>query len=290
MIQREFIPGSNWLYFKLYTGFKSADTVLISRLYPVLMALRNNREIKDFFFIRYFDPDPHIRLRLRIYGSDRYTTIFEAMYRSLSICMAEGLLNNVMCDTYRRELERYGENTMELSELFFCIDSRHILGLLDKLQHFDSPEQVRWQISLRLLDDLSEAAGYDIVTRSRLMEKISRSFITEFMCDKQPYSGQLNNKYRVSKPLIEHVMRRGSLPAVLENRLDSRKKELEPIFQQIDEMNRQSRLQVPLDRLLTSYMHMTMNRWFRSKNRVYELVIYNFLARHYKSVIARQKR
>lgn len=289
-MQRELIPGSGWLYFKLYTGFKSADNVLTGHLYPVLTVLLRDRSIEDFFFIRYLDPDPHIRLRLRIGDSSRYAAVFEAMHRSLSACMADGLLSKVMCDTYRRELERYGENTMELSESLFCIDSRHILGLLGELQHVDSPEQVRWQISLRLLDDLLEAAGYDIAARSQLLERVGRSFMEEFMCDRQPYSKQLNDKYRASRPLIEQVMDQGSLQPPLDGYLDDRRKELASVLRQIDELDRQGALQVPVDRLLASYMHMTMNRWFRSKNRVYELVIYNFLARYYKSVQAKGKR
>lgn len=289
MIQREFIPGSNWLYFKLYTGFKSADNVLTGHLYPVLTALYGQQSIEDFFFIRYLDPDPHIRLRLRIGDSGRYAAVFEAMHRSLSACMADGLLSRVVCDTYRRELERYGERTMELSESLFCIDSRHVLRLLDALRHDDSPEQVRWQVSLRLLDDLLHAAGQDVAACCQLLEKIGRSFMAEFKCDRQPYSKQLNDKYRASRRQVEQVMDRGGLQPGLEDILDSRRKELEPVFRQIDQEVGQSGLEVSLDRLLTSYMHMTMNRWFRSRNRVYELVIYNFLARYYKSVLARPK-
>ena len=40
---------------------------------------------------------------------------------------------------------------------------------------------------------------------------------------------------------------------------------------------------------LTSMIHMTMNRWFRSKNRLHELVIYDFLSRYYISEIAKNK-
>ena len=32
---------------------------------------------------------------------------------------------------------------------------------------------------------------------------------------------------------------------------------------------------------------MTMNRWFRSRNRLHELVIYNFISKHYDSMYAR---
>ena len=66
MIQRKFIPGSQWLYFKIYTGVKTADEVLAHTIRPFLRELYAERWIDGSFFIRYNDPDFHIRLRLHI--------------------------------------------------------------------------------------------------------------------------------------------------------------------------------------------------------------------------------
>ena len=44
-----------------------------------------------------------------------------------------------------------------------------------------------------------------------------------------------------------------------------------------------------IQKSLPSYIHMTMNRLWADKNRMYELVIYDFLVRYYKSYIAREK-
>lgn len=276
------------MYFKLYTGFKSADTFLTVYLNPVLKVLQSRQAIQGFFFIRYLDPDPHLRLRLWVSGSKQYAVIFETMHQSLAACMKEGLLSKVMCDTYYRELERYGQDTMELSEALFCIDSSHILDLLGELKQVEQSEQIRWGISLHLLDDLLVAAGYDIVARCQLLEKVSRSFMAEFKCDKQPYSKQLNDKYRACRSQIEQVMTPGYLSTRLTECLDNRKKELTAVLHRINEKCERGG-EVSLDRLLESYMHMTMNRWFRSKNRVYELVIYQFLFRYYKSMLSRQR-
>jgi hypothetical protein len=47
--------------------------------------------------------------------------------------------------------------------------------------------------------------------------------------------------------------------------------------------------EVDLNDLITSYIHMMMNRSFRSRQRIHELVLYDFLYRYYKSVIARPR-
>lgn len=57
MIQRKFIPGSQWLYFKIYTGVKTADEVLAHTIRPFLRELYAERWIDGSFFIRYNDPD-----------------------------------------------------------------------------------------------------------------------------------------------------------------------------------------------------------------------------------------
>jgi len=40
---------------------------------------------------------------------------------------------------------------------------------------------------------------------------------------------------------------------------------------------------------MASYSHMMVNRLFKSKQRLHEMVLYDFLHRYYKSEIARQK-
>ena len=44
-----------------------------------------------------------------------------------------------------------------------------------------------------------------------------------------------------------------------------------------------------IDSLLASYIHMMMNRLFKSKNRLHELVLYEFLYRYYKGEQAKEK-
>ncbi len=76
MIRRKFIPGSRWLYFKIYTGIKTADEVATRTLLPLLRELYEAKLIDDWFFIRYTDPDFHLRLRLLVARPEHYAAIF----------------------------------------------------------------------------------------------------------------------------------------------------------------------------------------------------------------------
>lgn len=63
-IQRTFLPGCQWVYIKLYTGNKIADDMLIQVISPVIKELKKKTYIDKWFFIRYTDPDFHLRIRL----------------------------------------------------------------------------------------------------------------------------------------------------------------------------------------------------------------------------------
>lgn len=92
MIQRKFIPGSQWLYFKIYTGVKTADEVLAHTIRPFLRELYAERWIDGSFFIRYNDPDFHIRLRLHIDRFENYALSSDVSKRCFSLWWKTGLL------------------------------------------------------------------------------------------------------------------------------------------------------------------------------------------------------
>src|SRR5262249_23292773 len=58
-----FPPGSEWLYLKLFTGTATADQVL-RRIATVLSWALTSGGADRWFFIRYGDPDWHLRLRI----------------------------------------------------------------------------------------------------------------------------------------------------------------------------------------------------------------------------------
>ena len=65
MLKRSFVPGDEWLYYKLYCNPLNADIILINYLKPLLDSLKNEMRVKNSFFVRYEDPKYHIRLRIQ---------------------------------------------------------------------------------------------------------------------------------------------------------------------------------------------------------------------------------
>lgn len=291
MIQRSYIPGSPWLYFKIYTGHKTADDILVGRMRPIIDKLLRQEDIDKFFFIRYDDPDFHLRFRVHISGSQSYAAVFNQFYSAMQPCIDNGQVAKILCDTYYREIERYGDKTMELLEELFWIDSLAIILLLSTISTVstDDKEQIRWKLSLNLLDDTLSAFGLDLKERHDLMERMSENFKREFGFINHTFTKQLNDKYRMFRNTIKTCISDPQYDHAVKDVLSDRKRKMSEVAERIRAVLPTNSMGPNLDELLSSIQHMTMNRWFRSKNRKHELVIYDFLSRDYESNVARSQ-
>jgi thiopeptide-type bacteriocin biosynthesis protein len=107
------------VYIKLYTGYRTADDLLQQIIIPVIKDLQKKHRIEKWFFIRYSDPDFHLRIRLLLIDSQHVGEIINCFYRKLDIWNKNRLLWKIQLDTYNRELERYGKTMIEESESVF---------------------------------------------------------------------------------------------------------------------------------------------------------------------------
>ena len=292
MIRRKFIPGSRWLYFKIYTGIKTADEVATRTLLPLLWELYEAKLIDDWFFIRYTDPDFHLRLRLLVARPKHYAAIFARIGSSVEPLVDNGAVVKVVCDTYVREIERYGAGTMEAVERLFGIDSRAVLELLDRVaeEPADRRETGRWQLALLLLDDAMTAFGREPEEKLRLFSNMAGNFKQEFGFTSHPFTRQINDKYRRYRAEIEKGLSVREPFAAYEPVLRRRRAELERVAAEILRIKAEDAAPPSTDELLGSIAHMTMNRWFRTGNRQFELVVYDFLSKYFESSVARTKR
>ena len=288
MENRTFIPGSEWVYFKIYTGTKTADAILKNELYGYVREMMKNDRIDKWFFIRYSDPDFHIRLRLHLKETRDFTYIFNRFFEICSPLVNIGLVWNIQCDTYQREMERYGSDSISLVEDLFCIDSEFIINLLNQL-NIGNAEQQRWKLGLSLIDSFLSAFSFELLQRKELLNTISESFKKEFGFTNHHAKKQLDNKYRTSRKEIENAMLWENEVTETIDTIKARKHAIFPIAEKLTAMEKSGELQVSLKGLLKSIIHMTMNRWFRTKNRLHEMVLYDFMFRYYTGEIAKEK-
>ena len=204
-MERIFIPGSRWLFFKLYTGTQSADILLTRHIGPFVRRLRESGAIDDFFFIRYTDPLFHLRLRLHLPDTSRYGEVFGAFYETFQPCVESRLVTTIACDTYVREVERYGGEAIEPTERLFGCDSACIIRILELLRQQGQfgtypSEEIRWRLGLLLNDDLLDAFGLSLTEKTALVAEAAKGYKAEFGFTAHRSTKQINDKYRVLRP------------------------------------------------------------------------------------------
>ena len=286
-IHRTFIPGSKWVYIKLYTGAKTADKILIKDIAYIISKLRKKDIIQKWFFIRYSDPEFHLRIRFLVKDESFVGEVLFLCYKRLGIYVDNNLIWKIQVDTYNREIERYSYILIEDSESVFQIDSDCILSMLKRMKN----ENYRWMIGLKLIDSFLNDFALNIDEKQILMQELMTGFRNEFGFT--PYnSKQLNTKYRENKKTIESVLDNKIEDKAFINlysNVRKRSKELISVVYNIKQKFDNNIKIESINPLLGSYIHMTLNRLFRSKNRQHELLLYDFMFRFYMSKIAQNK-
>ena len=165
--QRTFAPGSEWLYVKAYTGTASADRILTDAVGPLIARLRDTGVIDRWFFLRYADPDHHLRLRLHGEPAALREHALPALTDALSATSPTAPCGRSSTDTYDREVERYGgDDGIDLAEQIHAADSDAVLDVLGMLDG-DAwrGDGTRWKLCLYATDRLLADAGLDMQQR-----------------------------------------------------------------------------------------------------------------------------
>lgn len=291
MIQRNFILGESWLYYKIYSAPRTSDIILAEIIKPLTDELIENNIIDQWFFIRYADPKHHLRLRFHFSNLENIGVVIAKMQPLMKQYIDDFLIWKVQTDTYKREIERYGENTMELSERMFYNDSKMITDFLHSIHEMED-DKIRWLFSLKAIDAFLDSFKLDDSEKLNLLDPLQAGFRAEFNVSKE-LAKQLNDKYRAERKMIDETMNlhlEGDHAFTQFFHLLKRKQQMDaPFIEQIIAISNKEELQVNIYDLLGSYIHMLMNRLFTSKNRLHEMVCYDFLYRYYKSKIAKMR-
>lgn len=277
-LNRSFYIGSEWLYYKIYIGNNTANTFLraFNRLITPLL---HEKIVDSFFFIRYADPDSHLRIRFKVKKMEHLSIVIKMMHELTMPFFKNHSIYKIQTDTYNREIERYGINTIEDSERLFYIDSKIILGQLSDNEDINDIDI--WFKALKIIDVYLDVFDFSLEQKALFIKKLADGFSKEFPTNRVGKK-QLALKYRTNRLKIEQVLKERSDDNIIQDRNILRffaKKIMEKA-----NFNRDV-----IETLLSSYLHMHCNRFFSSKQRMNEWLLYDFLSIHYKSEISKLK-
>lgn len=285
VIKRKFLPISEWCYFKIYAGLKVSEQLLTNEILNFVEDGLKDDHFKKFFFVRYKDDFAHVRIRFYNTDINKQATLSNNFLSILQPFLDQGHIDKINIDTYIRETGRYGEDLVEEAENLFHNDSLTVLRLISLIEGSEN-EIYRMLFALRGIDMLLDDFSLTNHEKEDLARHNQSLFFKEFGGG-DALQSQLNNKYRRYKDLIfSHLDPSNDEEngiAEVVKLFSIRSEENIPVIARINSKVSLESSRQRFFELLTSYIHMFINRMFIGKQRMNELVIYHFLERYYKS-------
>jgi thiopeptide-type bacteriocin biosynthesis protein len=252
-VERNYYPGEAWTYIKWYAAPTQHEQLIAGPMREIVTRLETHGLIDRWFFIRYADPEPHLRLRFHARDMQNNDVLISSVL-SWSLHLARrDLIRSYMLDTYEREVERYGgPNAMDLLEQVFTTDSA-IVSTIVANQYARRLTLDPLTIAVCTLDHGMACWGLDMPKRHGwLTTKVEKyAFGKEFHTKRKAYCDLLT---RQSPP---DQAEQGKL---LYDLLDQQVESLGKLGKEVGQLAEAGKLWVSEDELLSSLAHMHLNR------------------------------
>ncbi|HWW00654.1 MAG TPA: lantibiotic dehydratase [Candidatus Acidoferrum sp.] len=238
-------PGSDWLFLKLYGPRSGENDLLAGQIRRLCQEIHQARLADGWFFLRYADPDAH--LRLRFFGAPEQLTgiLLPRLCAWASGLIADGRCQKFGFDTYDREVERYGgPEAAGASEALFTADTLLVVELLAC-----APLLERTLLAVVTIDRLLGALGLDNGKRLAWLKKMVAS------------RKEVADEYRARRSsLVTALCDPSKLGSPIVDALSQLTSTLAPIVETLAKLESAHALTQPLSTLYDSYVHMHCNR------------------------------
>jgi thiopeptide-type bacteriocin biosynthesis protein len=267
-ISNKYIPGSEWMYFKIYCHPNRANDILLTKIKPLLRLQKVKTTIEKWFFIRYNDPKFHIRLRLLV--AAKYQAAFlDSLKAALNEEIKTGAISTLQIDTYIQEQERYGYNKMDTVEDCFYYGSKWVLDLL-LLQQKGIKTNI--EIAIINIHVMLNAAPISLTERISLLKHLYDSLQKEHFINKNDEI-ELGIKYRNYQQQMKIWLNQKIANNQNRNCFEQHLKICLSPLQNLDETFQ----------LLSNLIHMQLNRIFSDQSRKREMVVYFLMFKWYQT-------
>lgn len=281
-IDRLFSIGGEWIYLKVYLGFRTADEILFT-FCKLINKYKKKGIIHRWFFIRYNDPKFHIRIRICLKDKNNVGIILSEVYKAFNSKIKNGKIFNIQMDTYRREIERYGDDVIYLVEKYFELQSTIIIDFLKITIHDSEQDLLKFIFAIKFVDLFLADFGFNLENKKIFVDNSLLPFEKEFQTN--GITKQLiTKKYRSLEPLINSVFENTSIELKNWDLINSLINNYSNFHRTlINEIKRGSSLfknNGTRDSFIWSLNHMFINKLARANTRKFEYIVYAILDKY----------
>ncbi|MCZ4248660.1 lantibiotic dehydratase [Bacillus amyloliquefaciens] len=172
IVKKQF--GSDWLYLKLYFNSFRDEELISIEIPNFCNYLIKEKLIDKYFYVRFLDDKPHIRLRIH---GDPHIILNKVLLKFKewqTQLLTEGIINKTEISCYEREVERYGgPDFIDLCETLFYYDSMCVSELIDFLNYTNMNDTFEQEtIAILSVIFYLEEIGLNFVQQLELFESI----------------------------------------------------------------------------------------------------------------------
>lgn len=258
----------DWVYFKLYCHPLSSDMILVHYLFPLIEKLKNENSITGWFWVRYNDPEYHLRIRVRVKPGIRKKVIQLISTLLEKLCSGK-FASHFQMDRYKRELERYSPQLITRVEEVFQSSSEWIAAFLSQRSglNYDDPDV--------LLNAVLSGAvilnAFSVSNQAAFCKNAFEGFFAEFNAPKDLKS-EMEKLYRQLENEIDELLYGSAC-----------RQQFQSLVQSINNLVmahcKEEVKDVSLSKLALDIVHMHLNRLFIYNQRYFEMVHYYLLQR-----------
>ncbi len=272
----------DWIYLKIYGGEHYVANLLVTTIFPIIALAINDKIISNWFFIRYADPDHHIRLRVKGAHKSVYSFIQVLIQDHLSPRFRAHELAGIKTDQYLPEVHRYGGlRNMHFAEEMFRLDSVFCIHALRLLQS-DAGAELEWSVLIHsviiILFTLFSGSRDELLS----LAEQQRSMFKQELNVTGAVFDHIGKQYRERRQRMERMLQipfdgfHPKLRSAVDELIDSIRALVAA----------HSVSTADLTRMLPSLVHMHCNRLMTFPSRYQEYVLWDYLSRGLRSVIA----
>lgn len=165
----------NWITIKLYIETSLHEYMLTRYIGPFLNLLQREILLDRFFYIRYTDPRPHIRLRLKAV-EDRLSELIKKVKAFQKKLYDKEIVDKCCIDQYYREMIRFGGSKVyPYCENMFYSESKAVLEILTDSEIYAKFNQMEVAIVYlsRLLYDMQYSIKEILVILKDFLDDMS---------------------------------------------------------------------------------------------------------------------
>ena len=237
-----------WLYSKLYLPVEQEDEFLALYIVPFVRLLTSHNAVGTWFFVRYSDPDHHIRLRFRANADIVLQRLVPQFAAWAQLLQKAGILQRYVIDSYDREIERYGGlRAIAIAEMVFSAESSTDVQLIELVERGTIQETV--QVAAVTTHAIFNAFGFTVAEQTAWAEN---------RMTKGAYREEYRRDREAVLSLLYAYKRDTTNPAL--NVCEDLEKALRPFGQLYRKLENEGSLSVPLLQIMSSFIHMHCNR------------------------------